>query len=285
MSRRSTQPVYSFHKASGQAKVRIRNRDYYLGPYDSPESRKAYDAIIANWRLDTEEVDPFTTTVDNAAASNFTGSAGQLRVPSSYIAELELPIPPLPEQRRIVSKLELLLGKVSSSQQRLSRVPRLLKRFRQSVLAAACSGKLTADWRDENPTTQEYQLKLSNSGVDEGEFPPKWHQTTLGPLIQLVTSGSRGWAKYYADSGSLFIRAQNINSDVLRLDDIAFVRIFKRSSHDTQRPVASRESEPSQNVGSSTHSQRTEIESSATQIGNRKPRRFQCLSGDPRTKS
>lgn len=67
MSRRSTQPVYSFHKASGQAKVRIRNRDYYLGPYDSPESRKAYDAIIANWRLDTEEVDPFTTTVDSLA--------------------------------------------------------------------------------------------------------------------------------------------------------------------------------------------------------------------------
>ena len=49
-----------------------------------------------------------------------------------------------------MGKLELLLGKVSSSQQRLSRVPGVLKRFRQSVLAAACSGKLTADWREEN---------------------------------------------------------------------------------------------------------------------------------------
>ncbi len=42
----------------------------------------------------------------------------------------QIPIAPLAEQRRIVGKLELLLGKVSSSQQRLSRVPGLLKRFR-----------------------------------------------------------------------------------------------------------------------------------------------------------
>jgi type I restriction enzyme S subunit len=61
------------------------------------------------------------------------------------IYKILVPLPPLAEQRRIVGKLELLLVKVSSSQQRLSRVPGLLKRFRQSVLAAACSGKLTAD--------------------------------------------------------------------------------------------------------------------------------------------
>ncbi len=125
------------------------------------------------------------------------------------------------EQRRIVGKLELLLGKVSKSQQRLSRVPGLLKRFRQSVLAAACSGKLTADWREENPQTQPYET----NGEHDDELPTSWLLTTLGPLIELVTSGSRGWAKYYADSGSIFIRAQNINSDVLRLDDIAFVRL------------------------------------------------------------
>jgi type I restriction enzyme S subunit len=61
-----------------------------------------------------------------------------------------LPLAPLAEQRRIVAKLETLLGKVDASQQRLAKIPVLLKRFRQSVLAAACSGRLTADWREEN---------------------------------------------------------------------------------------------------------------------------------------
>jgi type I restriction enzyme, S subunit len=59
-------------------------------------------------------------------------------------------LPPLAEQRRIVGVLEGLLGKVAASRERLARVPQLLKRFRQSVLAAACSGKLTADWREGN---------------------------------------------------------------------------------------------------------------------------------------
>lgn len=74
-------------------------------------------------------------------------------------------VPPLAEQRRIVGKLELLLGKVSSSQQRLSRVPGLLKRFRQSVLAAACSGKLTADWREENQNASVAD-ELNNLAAD-----------------------------------------------------------------------------------------------------------------------
>ena len=53
-----------------------------------------------------------------------------------------------------MAKLETLLGKVDASQQRLAKIPVLLKRFRQSVLAAACSGRLTADWREENPRSR-----------------------------------------------------------------------------------------------------------------------------------
>lgn len=60
-------------------------------------------------------------------------------------------LPPLNEQRRIVAKLEKLLAKVDACKQRLEKIPTILARFRQSVLAAACSGRLTADWREQNP--------------------------------------------------------------------------------------------------------------------------------------
>jgi type I restriction enzyme S subunit len=92
--------------------------------------------------------------VRRAAKENFTGTAGQARVPVSFIKELEIPLAPAGEQRRIVAKLEKLLGNVDSCQQRLAKIPVLLKRFRQSVLAAACSGRLTADWRGENPRVE-----------------------------------------------------------------------------------------------------------------------------------
>jgi len=59
-----------------------------------------------------------------------------------------IPLPPLAEQKRIVAKVEELLARVNAARERLARVPAILKRFRKSVLAAACSGRLTADWRD-----------------------------------------------------------------------------------------------------------------------------------------
>jgi integrase len=42
-------PKYSLHKASGKAVVRINGKDHYLGPYGSPESREAYQRLIAEW--------------------------------------------------------------------------------------------------------------------------------------------------------------------------------------------------------------------------------------------
>jgi type I restriction enzyme S subunit len=66
------------------------------------------------------------------------------------LAKILLPIPPLNEQRRIVAKLEKLLSRIDAAQARLATIPKILKRFRQSILAAACSGRLTIGWRAKN---------------------------------------------------------------------------------------------------------------------------------------
>lgn len=97
----------------------------------------------------------FLSTDEFVAFANHLNQGDRPRVSFEQIGEYRIPLPPLAEQRRIVVKLEELLGRVSSSQQRLSRVPGLLKRLRQSVLAAACSGRLTADWREENDVDME----------------------------------------------------------------------------------------------------------------------------------
>ena len=54
---------------------------------------------------------------------------------------------PKNEQKRIADKLDTLLARVDAVNTRLARVAPILKRFRQSVLAAATSGRLTEDWR------------------------------------------------------------------------------------------------------------------------------------------
>ncbi|MBI3802005.1 MAG: restriction endonuclease subunit S, partial [Deltaproteobacteria bacterium] len=66
--------------------------------------------------------------------------------------QVEFALVPFNEQRRITDKLDTVLARVDACRERLDRVPAILKRFRQSVLAAATSGKLTEEWRDANPS-------------------------------------------------------------------------------------------------------------------------------------
>ncbi|HDU8577886.1 restriction endonuclease subunit S [Vibrio alginolyticus] len=75
-----------------------------------------------------------------------TGSA-QPKLTKKNLESIPYPLAPLPEQKRIVEKLDEVLVQVDTIKARLDGIPELLKRFRQSVLASAVSGKLTEDWR------------------------------------------------------------------------------------------------------------------------------------------
>lgn len=68
-------------------------------------------------------------------------------IKSTEIREYEIPLPPAAEQTRIAAKLDELLAQVDTLKARIDGIPALLKRFRQSVLAAAVSGRLTDNWR------------------------------------------------------------------------------------------------------------------------------------------
>lgn len=72
----------------------------------------------------------------------------QPNISQTIIKEHEISIPPVSEQKRIADKLDSVLAKVEAAQARLDKIPAILKRFRQSVLAAATSGELTKRWRE-----------------------------------------------------------------------------------------------------------------------------------------
>lgn len=99
---------------------------------------------------------------------------------------LEVPLAPLAEQRRIVAKLEKLLGQVAACQQRLEKMPTLLKRFRQSILAAACSGRLTADWREKNPQSDAEHI----DGIKSDDLPEGWRVSTVEKLAKIGSGQS-----------------------------------------------------------------------------------------------
>lgn len=86
------------------------------------------------------------------------------RINLGIIRGLALPLPPLAEQEEIAHRLETMLDQVESTQARLARIPDIIKRFRQSVLAAAVSGKLTEEWRELNKGVDQWrQLELKEA--------------------------------------------------------------------------------------------------------------------------
>jgi type I restriction enzyme S subunit len=128
------------------------------------------------------------------AIHDLTSSTTVKHLSSRDVEKLPIPVPLLDEQRQIVEKIELLFEQVKSAQYRLSQIPILFKRFRQSVLAAACSGQLTADWRE------------VNDAIDS----VSWNETSLGEVCPTITSGSRDWKQYYGRGTGVFVMAQNV---------------------------------------------------------------------------
>jgi type I restriction enzyme S subunit len=117
-----------------------------------------------------------------------------------FLKEIAVPIPSLNEQHRIVAKLEKLLQKVDACKERLNKIPTILKPFLHSILAAACSGRLTADLRDEHPDVkpatellkqiqeERKDKRMRNpqiSQIDMDELPDTWAKTKISDVYDI----------------------------------------------------------------------------------------------------
>lgn len=98
------------------------------------------------------------------------GGVGLRHVTKGTLAGTEVLLPPFNEQRRIADKLDAVLARVDACRERLDRVPAILKRFRQSVLAAATSGKLTEDWRAERGVEFAWKQKPLHALCGDGRI-------------------------------------------------------------------------------------------------------------------
>jgi type I restriction enzyme S subunit len=156
--------------------------------------------------LRTSEVDPrwifnlVRTTNFVKAMSDLVQGALYPAVRSKDIRGFEAPFAPLSEQKRIADKLDSMLARVDACRERLDRIPAILKRFRQSVLAAATSGKLTEEWRriNQRDIKQWKQLSIGQiiTGIEAGlnvkciERPPTANERGI------VKISAVSWGKY-----------------------------------------------------------------------------------------
>ena len=123
---------------------------------------------------------------------------------------IEVPIAPPEEQKKIAEFLTEVTQKVDNCRSRLDRIPLLLKRFRQSVLAAAVSGELTKGWREENKNIENADQILQRIEKEKAKFVKEKkviQKQSDFELVQLPEKWKWGaWEDYLDYSDSPFRR-------------------------------------------------------------------------------
>ncbi|MDM8522190.1 restriction endonuclease subunit S [Desulfococcaceae bacterium HSG8] len=182
-------------------------------------------------------------------------------ISGNFIKELNVPLPPIPEQKRIAAKLDSLLAKVDACKARLDKVSEIIKRFRQSVLAAATSGKLTEDWREENPNvddvneilrkTQIYRERKYNEAITKAKsqgnkkprpfkvnhneipteelayIPETWKKERLVNISHIQGGVTKGRKLKGRDTVYLpYLRVANVQDGFLCLDEIKEIELL-----------------------------------------------------------
>jgi type I restriction enzyme S subunit len=159
-------------------------------------------------------------------------------------------LPPRDEQKRIISAISMLVERVSTVTDRLAKLLTILKRFRQAVLGAACSGRLTADWRETKGTSPSARTQLDSIGNqrrviwvgtqdgvrrrrkypqpveidtdDLPEIPEGWSWVSADEVCAQITDGEHIQPKYQT-SGFPMLTATHVRDGWVEFKDMGLI--------------------------------------------------------------
>lgn len=186
----------------------------------------------------------------------------------NHIHQLEFPLAPLAEQKRISKKLEEIFGHVHVLNARLDRIPEMIKAFKAKVLTYAVTGKLTQEWRKKNGNaenghdllnsliqirSEKYQRQLEDSkekstpkprrpileiaSVEDNFFdiPNTWALTNFETAAEKIFDGTHFSPNNFPKGQYKYVTAKNIKewgidlSTVTYVDETIHKKIYSRA--------------------------------------------------------
>jgi len=152
----------------------------------------------------------------------------QPNISQGMIKAWPFPLAPLSEQKRIVDKLDALRARVDACTQRLDRLPAIVKRFRDSVLAAATNGELTREWRaalGDDGRVRSFQLEDADT-IRDYTFPASWSARRLSDIATISGGVTKDSKKQSADFTEMpYLRVANVQRGHLDLREVKTIRV------------------------------------------------------------
>ena len=179
----------------------------------------------------------------------------RLKLTQAALNSIPVPLAPLPEQHRIVAEIEKQFTRLDASVAALKRVQANLKRYRASVLKAACEGKLVpteaelaqAEGRDYEPADQllerilaerrarwesqekrrgKYKNPSAPDTSDLPELPEGWVWATVAQLAEIQGGIQKQPKRAPADNPFPFLRVANVLRGSLDLKEVHKIELF-----------------------------------------------------------
>lgn len=194
------QDLFPYYGATGQVGLidgYITDGEYVLlgedgAPFLNPTATKAYIITGKAWVNNHAHV--LRSKYDNQFLCYYLNSLNykglvsgttRLKLTQGAMKQIVIPVPALEEQVRIVARIDELFSQLNAGIEMLEKCKSQLTVYRQAVLKSVFS-----DMPNKRPIRE---------------------------VSELVTSGSRGWAKYYADTGARFVRITDLTRDSIYL--------------------------------------------------------------------
>ena len=158
-------------------------------------TNQGFKSFVPPNELDAQFLFYFLKRARSLALALSSGTTFQ-EVSKKRAAMIPLALAPLPEQRRIVAKLDELFAELDAGVAALERAQAKLKRYRASVLKAAVGGKLTEEWRRNNPPDETGEELLQRILVERRK---RWEQEQLAKFTAKGQKPTKNWQQKYRD--------------------------------------------------------------------------------------
>lgn len=178
-------------------------------------TNQGFKSLVLQGDIVPEYIRYYLISAKDYAESKASGTTF-MELSGARVAELSIPLAPIPEQKRIVAKVDGLTARTARARADLDRIPTLIARYKQRLLALAFSGELTAGWR------QGRGLQTQTTTLPEG-----WSVRELGEISEI--QGGIQVGKRRTETAKLvevpYLRVANVQRGWLNLDEVKSISV------------------------------------------------------------
>lgn len=187
-------------------------------------------AIRAKEELNYKFLFYYLRYIENSWSEKATGTTFKA-ISGNTIRKQLIPLPALDEQIRIVEYIEKLFTQLDAGMVGLKRVQAALKRYRASVLKAACEGRLASQDQitvalEKEPGNQQQINDFNKLSITEKEIPKGWRWTTLSQIAEIIGGITKG--RNFREAKTVFLpylRVANVQRGYLNLNEMKEIEL------------------------------------------------------------